>query len=140
MFIIFPFFIFKLTVKFRHCTLRRVGMRGEEEKAGREGLGCYCSTMRCSTEELKEGKRTKEEKRTIFLILQFHDFRGPNLHNRYEWKETGGDCYCILEKIRKTSVAVLCVCCYSYDSHSTAVNFSSHNRVICFILFLLVTQ
>lgn len=112
MFIIFPFFIFKLTVKFRHCTLRRVGVRGEEEKAGREGLGCYCSTVRCSTEALKEGKRTKEEKRTIFLTLQFHDFRGPNLHNRYEWKETA------LEEIvtafwRKSEKLLLQFCAYA---------------------------
>lgn len=113
-------------------------MRGEKEKAGREGLGCYYSAMRCSTEALKKEKRTKEEKRTIFLILQFHDFRGPDLHNRYEWKETALEE--IVTAFRKTSVAVLCVCCYSYDSHSTAVNFSSHNRVTCFILFLLVTQ
>lgn len=87
-------------------------MRGEEEKAGREGLGCYCSTMRCSTEELKEGKRTKEEKRTIFLILQFHDFRGLNLHNRYEWKETA------LEEIvtafwRKSEKLLLQFCAYA---------------------------
>lgn len=112
MFIIFPFFIFKLTVKFRHCTLRRVGVRGEKEKAGREGLGCYCSAMRCSTEALKKEKRTKEEKRTIFLILQFHDFRGPDLHNRYEWKETA------LEEIvtafwRKSEKLLLLFCAYA---------------------------